>query len=224
MPSNGSKMNENIIQNILNQYFSNFRDYHLLIIVLLIIINFTNTLYIVKKIEKFKFKLKKNEITFSIYNKLQIESLRTIFHLLTIFKEETKRIRDAGADNPEYSKKKLDKWIDVYNKLRTTFSKEKYILPTGLKEEYTSTLSTFISLKNMLSTKREWYSYLYTDEVGDIEQGGDPEDFAELSNQLNAFDENKMFQQSISKIDKLRTEIENYCEQIEIGVRAKKVN
>ena len=43
-------------------------------------------------------------------------------------------------------------------------------------------------------------------------------------NQLNAFDENKMFQQSISKIDKLRTEIENYYEQIEIGVRAKKVN
>ena len=114
--------------------------------------------------------------------------------------------------------------MDVYSKLRTTFSKEKYILPTGLKEEYTSTLSTFISLTNMLSTKREWYSCFYTDEVGDIEQGGDPEDVAKLSNQLNAFDENKMFQQSISKIDKLRTEIANYCEQIEIGVRAKKVN
>ncbi len=81
---------DELIKQVLDNYFSDFKDYHLLILILFTItialIQISQSVYVTIKIEKFKNELKKSEIKFSRYNELQVTALRKIFHLLTAFK------------------------------------------------------------------------------------------------------------------------------------------
>ncbi|CAA0190002.1 conserved hypothetical protein [Tenacibaculum maritimum] len=89
---------EDLIKQVLDTYFSDFKEYHLYILIGFTIaiglIQIIQSMWVNKKMERFKNDLKKSEIKFSKYNQLQIESLSKIYQLLTSFLESTKIIEN----------------------------------------------------------------------------------------------------------------------------------
>ena len=82
-------INENLIREILEKYFSEYKEYNLIIFfvfaLLTVLINIIQNIIITRKLEKYKSELKKSELKFSVYNQLQIESLSKLFQQLTEF-------------------------------------------------------------------------------------------------------------------------------------------
>ncbi len=71
--------NNELIKEVLVEYFSDFKDYHLIILcaftLIIALIQIAQAIWVSKKIESFKNELKKSEIKFSRYNEIQIKIL-----------------------------------------------------------------------------------------------------------------------------------------------------
>lgn len=67
-------MNEDLIKQVLEKYFSDFKEYHLLILVgftvIIALILIIQSIWISRKIERFKSVLKKSEIKFSKFSQM----------------------------------------------------------------------------------------------------------------------------------------------------------
>ena len=102
-------MNEELIRQVLEKYFSDFKEYDLLILVgfsvIIILIQTIQSILVSRKIERFKSGLKKTEIKFSKYNQLQIEALSKAYELLTEFLGYTFAIKNTiNSASPELIK------------------------------------------------------------------------------------------------------------------------
>ena len=80
---------EDLIKQVLEKYFTEYKNYHLLILIaftfVIALLQVIQTFIVTKKVENFKNELKKSEIRFSRYNELQINALRKIYHQLANF-------------------------------------------------------------------------------------------------------------------------------------------
>ena len=118
---------EQLIKKILDQYFADFKKYHLIALVIFTIIiaafQAWQTYKISTKIEKFKAQLKKSEIKFSKYNELQINALRKIYHQLAAFQLANNLIfnTENSFGHSRY-KTRINEWIKIYVECSSEFA------------------------------------------------------------------------------------------------------
>ena len=168
-----------------------------------------------KRIESFKNQLKKKEIKYSYYNQLQIKSLSKIFQSITGFKELTEKMIGLEKSSPENYSRISSLWITSYFECTKLFSREKYILPIGLKKKHINMFSNFNSLFDLISIEKKLKSLYYTNEIDEVELVGNYEDLSSISEQLKCYDNKRIFEATILSINDLCQDIETYFEAIE---------
>jgi len=145
-----------LIKEALNQYFSDYREYQITILIgfeiLIAIIQVGQAIWISRTIEKFKTELKKSEIKFSRYHNLQVDALKSIYTKLVLFHGANTMLLKIRleSDHDVKFEKCIDNWIRTYNNCINEFSLEKILLPKELKELVGNTLKRFDIVKDIL--------------------------------------------------------------------------
>ena len=213
-------INENLIREILEKYFSEYKEYNLIIFfvfaLLTVLINIIQNIIITRKLEKYKSELKKSELKFSVYNQLQIESLSKLFQQLTEFKDTTSIISKSESKSPESYQQIAVIWSNKFFETTKIFSKEKYILPKNIKNRYTEIHQNFKTLFEYIKNEKELKSNFFTNEVGDVIFEGDYQNLNELTEKIQKFNRNDIFAKAINDIESVRKEIEKHFEKLEI--------
>ncbi|WP_374363229.1 hypothetical protein [Cloacibacterium sp.] len=213
-------INENLIREILEKYFSEYKEYNLIIFfvfaLLTVLINIIQNIIITRKLEKYKSELKKSELKFSVYNQLQIESLSKLFQQLTEFKDTTSIISKSESKSPESYQQIAVIWSNKFFETTKIFSKEKYILPKNIKNRYTEIHQNFKTLFEYIKNEKELKSNFFTNEVGDVIFEGDYQNLNELTEKIQKFNRNDIFAKAINDIELVRKEIEKHFEKLEI--------
>ena len=213
-------INENLIREILEKYFSEYKEYNLIIFfvfaLLTVLINIIQNIIITRKLEKYKSELKKSELKFSVYNQLQIESLSKLFQQLTEFKDTTSIISKSESKSPESYQQIAVIWSNKFFEITKIFSKEKYILPKNIKNRYTEIHQNFKTLFEYIKNEKELKSNFFTNEVGDVIFEGDYQNLNELTEKIQKFNRNDIFAKAINDIELVRKEIEKHFEKLEI--------
>lgn len=213
-------INENLIREILEKYFSEYKEYNLIIFfvfaLLTVLINIIQNIIITRKLEKYKSELKKSELKFSVYNQLQIESLSKLFQQLTEFKDTTSIISKSESKSPESYQQIAVIWSNKFFETTKMFSKEKYILPKNIKNRYTEIHQNFKTLFEYIKNEKELKSNFFTNEVGDLIFEGDYQNLNELTEKIQKFNRDDIFAKAINDIELVRKEIEKHFEKLEI--------
>ena len=213
-------INENLIREILEKYFSEYKEYNLIIFfvfaLLTVLINIIQNIIITRKLEKYKSELKKSELKFSVYNQLQIESLSKLFQQLTEFKDTTSIISKSESKSPESYQQIAVIWSNKFFETTKMFSKEKYILPKNIKNRYTEIHQNFKTLFEYIKNEKELKSNFFTNEVGDLIFEGDYQNLNELTEKIQKFNRDDIFAKAINDIELVRKEIEKLFEKLEI--------
>ena len=213
-------INENLIREILEKYFSEYKEYNLIIFfvfaLLTVLINIIQNIIITRKLEKYKSELKKSELKFSVYNQLQIESLSKLFQQLTEFKDTTSIISKSESKSPESYQQIAVIWSNKFFETTKMFSKEKYILPKNIKNRYTEIHQNFKTLFEYIKNEKELKSNFFTNEVGDVIFEGDYQNLNELTEKIQKFNRDDIFAKAINDIELVRKEIEKHFEKLEI--------
>lgn len=213
-------MKEELIRQVLEKYFSDFKEYHLLILigftVIIVLIQTIQSIWVSRKIERFKSDMKKSEIKYSRYNQLQIEALSKAFELLTEFLGHTFSIKDKiSSASPELITSISKKWLNSYGNVYSTFSKNKYILPVSTKKVFSSISKDLQEMSKYIGSEKILSTMHYTWENGEVEFMGDNQDLEQLYDELNRYDKEGVINKTIEKIEIIKKEIENYFEKIE---------
>jgi len=211
---------DELIKKALETYFSDFKEYHLIILIgftiIIALLQYNQNLRISRKIEEFKTDLKKSEIKFSKYNQLQIDALSKIYQLLSDFLEQTFIIgREMNSVSPERTNRTSKNWLILYKKVYFTFSKEKYILPKNIKEKYSSIIVQLENMSGYIKSEKDMSAMFYTLENGEVEFMGDDQDRITLHDRLSKYNKNGEIKKTTENIIELRKEIEKYFENIE---------
>lgn len=213
-------MKEELIRQVLEKYFSDFKEYHLLILigftVIIVLIQTIQSIWVSRKIERFKSDLKKTEIEFSKYNQLQIDALSKAYELLTVFLGHTFIIKNSiNSTSPEIIKSTSVKWLNSYENVYSAFSNKKYILPISIKEVFSLIIKDLHNMRQYVTIIKNRSSMYHTWETGEIEFMGDDECLNKLHNELSKYDNEGIITKTIENIKNIQKEIEKYFEKIE---------
>lgn len=161
----------------------------------------------------FNRKLKKQTLRFSLYNEIQIETLKKIYKLLTSFKFITIQISANDKQDFDFYKKISDKWLFSFLQLTNTLSQEKYILPKDIKASYTNTINELNLLRNYLientKLKNNFETHFDGLEYNQVIKTYADENYTrDLLEKIQKVESNKLFNSVIDKIEVLRKEIE----------------
>ncbi len=204
------------IKGILNEYFADFKEYHLIILVVFTIvialIQIIQSIIVTRKIERFKNDLKKSEIKFSRYNELQINALRKIYHQLAEFQYYNNlifRAKPYSVDHQKF-KNRINGWVKAYIENANDFSKERILLTPELKNLYSRTIKDFEEVKKMLLNEHENLEYL------EMSHGGvwqemyqfEQEELGVISSKIEKLKELESIKNSNKHIVELREKIE----------------
>lgn len=213
-------MNEELIRQVLEKYFSDLKEYHLLILVgftvIIVLIQTIQSIWVSRKIERFKSGLKKTEIKFSKYNHLQIEALSIVYELLTEFSGHTFALKNSiNSASPELTKSISLKWLNCYGNVYSVFLKKKYILPISIKGVFSLIIKDLDNTRQYVTIIKNRSSMYQTWETGEIEFMGDDEYLYKLHEKLSKYDNEGIITKTIENIKTIQKEIENYFEKIE---------
>ncbi|MCW5914910.1 MAG: hypothetical protein KIT66_09905 [Chitinophagaceae bacterium] len=213
-------MNEELIRQVLEKYFSDLKEYHLLILVgftvIIVLIQTIQSIWVSRKIERFKSGLKKTEIKFSKYNHLQIEALSIVYELLTEFSGHTFALKNSiNSASPELTKSISLKWLNCYGNVYSVFLKKKYILPISIKEVFSLVIKDLHNMRQYVATIKNRCSMYHTWENGEVEFMGDNQDLSQLQDELSKYNNEGIIAKTIENIKSIQNEIENYFEKIE---------
>lgn len=208
---------EELIKKVLDEYFSDFKDYHLIILIgftlVIALTQIIQSIIVTRKIEKFKNDLKKSEIKFSRYNELQINALRKIYHQLAVFQYSNNLIFNDSPSNigHEKYKNRINGWIKAYIENANEFSKEKILLTPELKKLYARTINDFEEVKNKLIDERENLDYWEMMHGGDWQAMYEFEEneFGEISSKINKLRKLDSIKNADKHIQELRNRIED---------------
>ena len=207
---------EELIKEVLNEYFADFKKYHLIIlicfVVIIALIQLFQSIWVSNKIERFKTDLKKSEIKFSRYNELQINSLREIYHKLVAFQLANNLIFKSKPKSVGHSKYKnrINEWIKSYIECANEFAREKILLTDELKSLFTRTLKDFEEVKDILMSEKENLDYWEMVNAGNWNAMYDFEDneLDTISTQIEKLKGKTSIKNSEKHIRELRDKIE----------------
>lgn len=213
---------QELIKETLNQYFSEFKNYQVIILIVFTLIiaaiQIFQTIWVARMIEKFKTVLKINEIKFSRYHNLQVDSLKSIYNKLVLFHGANISLFKSKYDTNNHShfKSRINYWIKTYIECVNEFSHEKILLPNNLKILVQRTLVDFEIVKDILIQEKDYLECLEGEANG---CWTDMYDFAE--NELSIINEKINNLKSKPEIDnceinikELRKSIEDYFEEM----------
>jgi hypothetical protein len=199
------------INQILNDHFAEYKEYHIfaLIILTLIIAIFQifQTVFVTKKIEKFKNELKRSEIKFSRFNNLQIDALKSIYDKLVDFHYINYRLFYSENNSHHLLKNKSKNWQKELNSLMDLFHREKILLTEDLKNQIKEIEKEFKIIYKILDEQAG------TDDVQIIYKDQETET-ANIKTRLNRLKEIKEVKNSQKRIKNLRKSVENYFESL----------
>ncbi|AMC10262.1 hypothetical protein Lupro_02885 [Lutibacter profundi] len=207
---------DELIKQALNEYFSDYKKYHLIIlisfVIIIALIQIIQSVWVSNKIERFKTDLKKSEIKFSRYNELQINSLREIYHKLVAFQLANNLIFKSKPKSVGHSKYKnrINEWIKSYIECANEFAREKILLTDELKSLFTRTLKDFEEVKDILMTEKENLDYWEMVNAGNWNAMYDFEDneLDTISSQIEKLKDKSSIKNSEKHIRELRNKIE----------------
>ena len=208
-----------LIKEALDKYFSDFKRYHLIILiaftVIIALIQVIQSILISKNIEKFKNDLKKSEIKFSKYNQLQVKALNELYPKLSELLINTALIQiEINNASPEKINTLTKNWGESFAKVLKDFMLKRYILPIDIKKEY-NILITQLSKVNLYIQAEQQMSSLYATVNDEVEFMGDTEERIEISDELNKLKKDGLLNDSVTAINKILSEIEQYFDRIE---------
>jgi len=210
---------EETIKAILEENFSDYKEYHLYILagftLTIAIIQTLQSIIVSQKIEQFKTELKRSELKFSRYNDLQIKALSKIYPLLFEFQSKTIKISNSIGINPDKYEKIAKEWVLSYSKCYNELAREKYILPTQIKDSFSSMINEFTKIWNLIHEEKKYQNLFFLDDFGQVRQGADPEDIKEIHENLVKYDRDGIMSKSIKNISTLREEIEKHFKEME---------
>lgn len=211
---------EELTSQLLEKYFSDFKEYHLFILigftVAIALIQIFQSVWVSKRIERFKNDLKKSEIKFSRYNQIQIEALSKIYETLTDFLNHTYVIKNKiKSSSPERTSLVTKEWLNSYSNVYSIFTKKRYILPISIKKELSSIIVILNKMKIYIENKKDLSAMYHTWDNGEIELMGDYQEMMILHEKMNKYDEDGVIDKTIESIISIKNEIEEYFESIE---------
>ncbi len=166
---------EELIKEALNKYFSDFKEYQIIIMisffVILALLQLLQTIYISKNVEKFKNALKKSEIKFSRYHDLQVEALRSIYQKLVLFDYANGALFNNKYEHNDHThfKANITEWNKLYWECIKSFHADKILLPEDLKELVEKTISEFEEVRDILLKERHNLDELEYEYQGNME-------------------------------------------------------
>jgi hypothetical protein len=162
-----------LIKQALEEYFSEYKQYHVILLIaflfLTILIQVIQAIWISRKIENFKYALRKSEIKFSRYHELQVEALKSIYEKLSVFHSANSILFEGNyeANNHDNYKAGINRWIKSYVDCYNAFSRQKILLPEALIKIVQRTLKDFEEVKDIILSERENLDYLEMEYNGD---------------------------------------------------------
>lgn len=209
------------VESILKTYFQDYKEFHFWAIVitllLTVIFQIFQAIYVSRKIENYKIALKKSEIKFSRFNELQIESLKSIYDKLVTFHYKNRELFYPSYYGHDSYKLKISNWINNYQNLMDSFHREKILLPNDLELKIIDFNNKFNVIQNRLNNE-----LLDIDSLEDLHQSNDvqviyinPDHEKELiENRTIKFHEVKEITESELIITDLRKCIEGYFKSL----------
>jgi hypothetical protein len=210
--------NPELIKEVLKEYFSDFKEYHLIILVaftiIIAIIQVVQAIWVSRKIEKFKNELKKSEIKFSRYNELQIRILSESYQLLSDFNESTLNVTRSNL-SPEVLNKRAKKWLEDYYNFNKHYSRNKFIFLPRIKTKLSLIFSTFEKMKTIVKIDHDTSQIHYTDDHGEVQFVGSHDDLERIHSELGTLNKNDTIKYTLANIENLKKEIENFFSSLE---------
>ncbi|MAN26429.1 MULTISPECIES: hypothetical protein [Mesonia] len=209
----------NLIKEALDEYFSDFKKYHLIILiaftVIIALIQVIQSILVSKKIEKFKNELKKSEIKFSKYNQLQVQALNELYPILSELLIYTASVEiELKKASPEKLNLLLEDWGKAFAKVIENYILKRYILPNNIKKEF-GKLTGILDEVNAYVRAEKKMSSLFATINNKVEFMGKDKEREEISDELIKLKKDGLVYDSMIEINKLQSEIENYFESIE---------
>ena len=210
---------EELIEDALNKYFTDYKDYHLIIliafVVIIAILQIAQGLWVNERINKFKSALKKSEIKFSKFSEMQIEALNEIFEMLTDFRQISLLTdKKLNTSSPELTKKITEKWLVTYNYVYSTFSKKRHILPKDIKQKFASILTELEKAGKYVKSEKDLSAMFNTWSNGEVDFMGDEEERYKLEMDVKTYKEDGLLKGTVKNINEIRKQIEKYFETI----------
>ncbi|UBZ06193.1 hypothetical protein LDL76_12590 [Salegentibacter mishustinae] len=211
-------MNE-LIEQALDKYFSDFKEYHLIILILFTVIialmQIIQSILVSRKIERFKNELKKSEIRFSRHNQLQVEALSNIYPILVETHLHTLVLQtEIQKDVNERDSLIIKNWQDSFNEIFNEYTKNAYIIPNEIKNEFSKFIQSLIKVNSYLKIEKE-LKEMYVEIQGNDHFFGEEEKRIELTKDLDDLKEEKTLDRVIDNVTNLKTEIEEYFLKID---------
>lgn len=213
---------DELVKNALDEYFSDFKEYHLIILILFTIIialmQIFQAFLVSKKIEKFKNELKKSEIKFSKYNQLQIEALSEIYPMLSDLQTNTVIIKseiNKTGTSPERISKLAENWGKSFNEVFLNFTQKKYILTKSINSKYSILIGQLIKMNSYVKAEKELSLLYITMDNGNVEFMGDEEDRNLISDKLSKLNKEEIMTVTTDTISNLQSEIQSHFQEME---------
>lgn len=211
-----------LIEKALNEYFSDFKKYHLIILIcftiIIALIQIIQSIVVAQKFEKFKAVLRKSEIKFSRYHNLQVDALKTIYDKLVLFHAANHSLFTSRYDSNNHTQFKnwINNWIKKYLDCVNEFSREKILLPNSLKELVNKTIVEFEQVENILTNERISLDQLEEENNGSRNAMYDyPENELNIINsKISSLRTKKSIVFTEANIIQLRKAIEDYFEEM----------
>jgi len=210
-----------LINQALNEYFSDFKQYHLIILIaftlIIALIQLIQSIWVSKKIEKFKSVIKKSEIKFSRYHNLQVDALKSVYDKLVFFHAANSSLFKSKYDSNDHTqfKRRINNWIKAYIECVNAFSLEKILLPNHLKDLVHKTIVDFEEVNNILIYEKEELDFLEESNANWNEMYEFRENELEIiNNKIGKLKTKKAIVFSETNIIELRKAIEDYFEEM----------
>ncbi|MEP0732271.1 MAG: hypothetical protein ABJC50_05445, partial [Nonlabens ulvanivorans] len=195
-----------------------FKEYHLIILfgftLIIVVIQIAQAIWVSKRIETFKNALKKSEIKFSRYNEMQIKILSESYQLLSDFNESTINVTYSEL-SPEVLNQRAKKWFEDYYNFQRHYSRNKFIFLSKTKVKLSVIFGTFEKMKSIVKMEQDRSKIHYTDESGDVQFVGDYQDLKKIYVELNKLNKNDTIRYTLSNIESLKKDIEEYFKNLE---------
>ncbi len=211
-----------LLQEALEEYFSDFKQYQLIILILFTIViaifQIIQTVLVSQKIERFKTLLKKSEIKFSRYHNLQVDALKSIYNKLVLFNGANYNLFRSKFESNSHRlfKNRIDNWMKTYVEFVNEFSCEKILLPNHLKCLVRRTIVDFEAVKNILIDQKDDLDYFEEVNAGSWNEMYEcHENELDVINQkINSLKSKPEIRTSENNIAELRKVIEDYFEEM----------